>query len=107
MYWTGWVPRSCTGQAGCPVMYCTGWVPHSCLDRLGAQFMYWTVDRMGTQFMYRTGWVPSSCTGQAWYPVHVQERLGAQVIFKKGLPRSCSGKGCSGHVQDRVAQVMF
>ncbi len=91
------MPSSCTGQAGCPL---SGHV----LDRPGSHFMYWT------------GWEPISCTGQAGspfhvldrlgsgHPVHVQERLGAQVMLKKG---SFSGKGCRGHVLERVAQVMF
>jgi hypothetical protein len=70
-----------------------------------------------------TGEEPRSCT--EGYPVHVQERLGAQVMLKKGfpVPGSCSekgaqamfwkgclmprSKGCPGHIQERVAQVRF
>ncbi len=58
MYWTGWVPSSCTASAGCPVH---------------------VLDRLGAQFMYCIGWVPISCTGQAGCPVHGQDRLGTQV----------------------------
>jgi hypothetical protein len=69
MYLTGWVPSSCTGQAGCPVHV---------LDRPGAQVMYWT------------GWLPWSCIGQAecpviywtgWVPGHVLDRLGSKVMY--------------------------
>ncbi len=54
MYRTGWVPSSCTGQAGYPVHV---------LDRPGALVTFWT------------GCVPSSCTGHAGCPYHVLDRL--------------------------------
>jgi hypothetical protein len=87
-YSTGEEPRSCTGQAGCPVN---------------------VQDRLGTQFMYRRGWVPRSCLRKgSQCPGHVLVRV-AQAMFWKGclMPRSHSRKGCPGHIQERVAQVIF
>ena len=76
-------------------MYRTGEEPRSCTEQDGCPVH--VLDRLGTQFMYRKGWCPG----------HVLERV-VQVMFWKGLPRSCSKKGgCPGHVLGRVAQVMF